>query len=1435
MAFDKTTRNYLAGMVAVCRQLLSDDIGSQLQSVYGIQPDGTTSDVKLLRLDDKGREVATSLRQWLDHLAVSDSSGDEATRLRNAVFRIKHETAFTFLNRLAAMRTCECPERGDGRRGLIIESVSKGMESAGFQLFEQLSKNSIGDRESTYRVFLECMFDELAIDLGLLFDRRAVQSLVFPSPSCLKEVIAELNRPDVAKLWKLDETIGWIYQDFNDENERREMRLVPAPRNSRELAVRNQFFTPRYIVKFLTDNTLGRIWYEMQAGQTSLANECEFLVRRKSEVFLQNGQQLPDPLKNDTMSSLDEDFYVAYRAKKDPRDLKVLDPACGSGHFLLYAFDLLETIYVEAWKDHKQPVSETLGRKLKEDYPTEGELRRAIPALIIRHNLYGIDVDSRACQIASLALWLRAQRSFEKLKISLADRPRIDKSNIVTAEPMPGEEDLRAEFVATLQPPLLGQLVERVFETMELAGEAGSLLKIDELISESIAKAQKEWANQWEKAKDKHGNELLFSVGELDAVRENKQQKLNFSDVTDKQFWNEAEGRIIESLRRYADQATNGASFRRSLFQEDAAQGFAFIDVCRNRYDVVLMNPPFGEPPVKCEAFFTIAFPNTCNDLYAMFFERTLQWLSAGGKVGAITNRTWLGLPTFEKLRTNVFSKLGAIETAADLGSFVLEAQVETIATIIGKGATQETETLWTRLLKTRQKEETLRDSILRLKNGALHASAFISKASRFMDMPKAVYGYWMSDDLISQYKPKKSIGGVAAKPVVGLQTSGDFRFLRLAWEVAPTDLSLGAGWPRFAKGGAYSPFFDDIHLTLNWKNNGEELIAWGRGRPQNIQYFGSPGTTWPRRTTSPFGPRIFPRGCAFGDKGPIAVPKKNIDPAVLTGILTSRPSRLLLSVRLGAGDSAPGSASKSYEVGLIAALPYPDLRKEHQQTIRELTLCAVDSVRAEQFDIDETTVGFLVPPSVRYFANSIYETTNGWVAARENRLIRWSEAEEGLDRIVSEAFGFTESDFEIMSEELEFPLNQLKLDDVVDANTFREAYLTKSELPGDRLPGGEEAAADVRVESRRKRQQTLRTESTICRLFEINPARFAELRREAKLLRDEDLHEVAAGTLSYLVGAAFGRWDIRKAIDTNLRPELPDPFAAPPACSPGMLVGDDGLPLLIAPSDYPIKIAENGILVDDPGLDGQRPNDSDIVQRVQEGISQIWPQHAESIEQEICQILGIQTLRDFFRTPTQFFAFHLSRYKKSRRQAPIYWPLSTASGSYTVWVYYHRLTDQTLYTIVNQYLEMGKIDEVQRAVTRTEEELAASSGAEQTRLKDKLTVQQTFLDELIATKSELRRVADELPYRPDLNDGVIINASPLHQLFRYRPWANDCEECWRSIERGEYDWSHMAFNIRTDEVREKCKSDRSLAIAHGLESICNQTRGRRRNTDSDS
>src|SRR5262249_4624803 len=127
--------------------------------------------------------------------------------------------------------------------------------------------------------------------------------LLFPREPKLKEFFQLLNDPELKSLWREDETIGWIYQYFNDESERKKMREESsAPRNSRELAVRNQFFTPRYVVEFLTDNTLGRLWYEMTRGATKLKEQCRYLVLRPNETFLNLGGTAPKQSKEEDLS-----------------------------------------------------------------------------------------------------------------------------------------------------------------------------------------------------------------------------------------------------------------------------------------------------------------------------------------------------------------------------------------------------------------------------------------------------------------------------------------------------------------------------------------------------------------------------------------------------------------------------------------------------------------------------------------------------------------------------------------------------------------------------------------------------------------------------------------------------------------------------------------------------------------------------------------------------------------------------------------------------------------------------------------------------------------------------------------------------------------------------------------------------------------------------
>lgn len=558
-----------------------------------------------------------------------------------AVASYLREAAFTTLNRFVALKMLEA-------RGLVQECVSRGEESTGFREYMGLAPGLVQLPDRGYRLYLESLFDEVGSEVGILFDRRDPSGFLWPRRQALAELLATLNEPRLAGTWDEDETIGWVYQYFNSDKDRERARYdaagkPKAPQNGYELAVRNQFFTPRYVVRFLTDNTLGRTWFQMRNGQTALADACEFLVQNEDAA--------------------------APREQKDPRDLRILDPACGSGHFLLYAFDLLLRIYEEAWEDAKSPTCTSTGRRLRDDYPEVEGLQRALPALILRHNLYGVEIDPRAAQIAALALWLRAQRAYRTYAVPPRERGTIKRTHIVVAEPMPGDKSLAEEFAAVLEPPLLADLFVRMVEEMQLAGELGPLLRVNEALAAALGDAREAFLDQAKTTAPLPGMEETAHPGEVDV-----------SQIDDKRFFAEAEDRLFDALSTYAGSTSGSAGVRRRLFAEDAEQGIAFIDLIRRKFDVVLMNPPFGAGSVGAKKKFDRDYPRTRNDLYAAFVERGIELLTTRGMLGAITSRTGFFLSSFQRWREEVILNEAPPVVFADLGYGVLDSAMVEVA-----------------------------------------------------------------------------------------------------------------------------------------------------------------------------------------------------------------------------------------------------------------------------------------------------------------------------------------------------------------------------------------------------------------------------------------------------------------------------------------------------------------------------------------------------------------------------------------------------------------------------------------------------------------------------------------------------------------------------------------------------------------------------------
>jgi hypothetical protein len=346
----------------------------------------------------------------------------------------------------------------------VQECITKGEQSAGYREFCGMAAGlPLLPDSAGYRLYIESLFDELSTEVKVLFDRRDPSSVLWPKRTTFEQLLEIMNAGELAGVWSEDETIGWVYQFFNGEDDRKAARYEESgkpkmPQNSRELAVRNQYFTPRYVVQFLVDNTLARTWYEMRSAKTALAEKCEYLVRSSGENF-------------------------APRAKKDPRDLRVLDPACGSGHFLLYTFELLLTIYEEAYADPESPKSEATGKTLNDDYGSRDALKKAVPRLVLAHNLYGVDIDPRCAQIAQLALWMRAQKAYRDFGLGRSERARIRRLNIVVAEPLVADEQIAREFAARLGDAELGRVFTLLTHSLSQAGDLGLLLRVEQLIA----------------------------------------------------------------------------------------------------------------------------------------------------------------------------------------------------------------------------------------------------------------------------------------------------------------------------------------------------------------------------------------------------------------------------------------------------------------------------------------------------------------------------------------------------------------------------------------------------------------------------------------------------------------------------------------------------------------------------------------------------------------------------------------------------------------------------------------------------------------------------------------------------------------------------------------------------------------------------------------
>ena len=404
---DGAQRTALGNLIQKARSLLDADLASTLEGDFGIhRSDGRIEEVHKLSLDASQAAVRIDL---LDIVAFLRSEGE--TELA-AVERLIREAAFTHVNRLVSLRVAE-------GLGVLPEAIGRGLASQGFRDFAEVAPASADEEWERFRLLVRICADELSADVPALFDPRNPLLELEPSTAAFSELIELFVAVD-ATIWSAPDALGWSYQFFNSAEERKEMRKSRAPRNSRELAVRNQFFTPSYVVEFLVQNTLGA---QLAASYPALAGELPLLV----EVPKPNSQSI------------------------DLRDVSALDPACGSGHFLLGAYDILEA----AWRHAGVQPDE------------------AAPDIV--HSLWGIDIDPRASQIAQSAIIFRARRHCPGV---------LPKPNVICARSLP--RGPLADAIIDELPDHVGRVVRAIADNMDAAPVLGSLLTLENLFEKEM-------------------------------------------------------------------------------------------------------------------------------------------------------------------------------------------------------------------------------------------------------------------------------------------------------------------------------------------------------------------------------------------------------------------------------------------------------------------------------------------------------------------------------------------------------------------------------------------------------------------------------------------------------------------------------------------------------------------------------------------------------------------------------------------------------------------------------------------------------------------------------------------------------------------------------------------------------------------------------------
>ena len=597
------------------------------------------------------------------------------------------------------------------------------------------------------------------------------------------------------------DALGWAYQYWNTEEKDRIFAKVRTVKGAKiagaDIVPATQLYTEDYMVKFLVQNSLGVTWMGMYPG-SRLSDGWEYYVR---------------------------DADRAPVVRKPVAEITVLDPAVGSGHFLLEAFDLFWGMYEE------------------EGVTTAPE---AIAAAILNNNLFGIDIDERAVQIAQAALWMKAKERAPDL--SADDIAGFRDHLVATNIRLPQDDDHVRDFLDKHpEDSPLRHALPAIFAGLAHADELGSLLKVEEILEDEIAAMRRA--------------DPLFAYSMA------------------------AEGwgsRFMARLREHFEAEVEAADLVQAFFNRSAGKGLALLDLLARRYDVATANPPYmGSknmgPVIK--RYLERHYGPGRRDLYTAFILRSLELANERGRVAMVMPQTWMFLRSFADLRapqqtSRPENGIGLVsdlrnEVLAHLGrhAFSEADPPSNVMMDVWAKAQLSPEHRVTCFRLTAANEAVEQARILRDTITGMNQNAIVSRPlqRRFLEVPQTPLCYWLRDRFL-ELLSGPTLGEIA-EVCKGLDTASDTRFVRYAWE----SMIGGSGrtcrqqrWFPLEKGGGYGKWYGHHLWAVDWEHNGVRIRSHHNSTIRNERHYLRGGWTYSYMSRGSMALRKYPEGSIF-------------------------------------------------------------------------------------------------------------------------------------------------------------------------------------------------------------------------------------------------------------------------------------------------------------------------------------------------------------------------------------------------------------------------------------------------------------------------------------------------------------------------------------------------------------------------------------------